>query len=142
MTLSSALRIIGVAVHRSSNSSTNMHAKIASAHSQFCLSSHDLGPAYLCWLQFVLDMQFVIQVASHGRYSSRHMRQVVSDIISRAVNALATTGMDPNRWEEYASSLALSVHVRLLTDSDALGEFVNAAFYQRMIGSKSLQMKR
>eukprot|EP00246_Nothoceros_aenigmaticus_P002454 TRINITY_DN13325_c0_g1_i1.p1 TRINITY_DN13325_c0_g1~~TRINITY_DN13325_c0_g1_i1.p1 ORF type:complete len:784 (+),score=178.30 TRINITY_DN13325_c0_g1_i1:247-2598(+) len=53
-----------------------------------------LGPIGL--QQFVLDMQFVIQVASHGRYSSRHMRQVVSDIISRAVNAFATTGMDPN----------------------------------------------
>ncbi|KAJ7542602.1 hypothetical protein O6H91_09G002400 [Diphasiastrum complanatum] len=46
--------------------------------------------------QFVLDMQFVIQVASQGRYSSRNMRQVISDIISRAISSFSASGIDPN----------------------------------------------
>ncbi|GLJ31355.1 hypothetical protein SUGI_0629200 [Cryptomeria japonica] len=53
-----------------------------------------LGPLGL--QQFVLDMQFVMQFASQGRYLSRHMHQVVRDIISRAINVFANTGMDPN----------------------------------------------
>jgi hypothetical protein len=46
--------------------------------------------------QFVLDMQFVIQVAVNGRFLSRHMSQVVADISLRAVNTFAATGADPN----------------------------------------------
>lgn len=53
-----------------------------------------LGPVGL--QQFVLDMQFVIQFASQGRYFSRHMHQVIKDIILRAMNAFASSGMDPN----------------------------------------------
>jgi hypothetical protein len=49
------------------------------------------------WAQFVLDMQFVIQVAINGRFSSRHMRQVVNDVTARAVTAFAATGGDPHR---------------------------------------------
>ena len=49
------------------------------------------------WIQFVLDMQFVIQVAINGRFSSRHMRQVVNDVTARAVTAFAATGGDPHR---------------------------------------------
>eukprot|EP00250_Pteridium_aquilinum_P009650 c18827_g1_i1 orf=951-3221(-) len=46
--------------------------------------------------QFVLDMQFVIQVASHGRYLTRHIKAVIADIITRAVEAFSRTGLDPN----------------------------------------------
>jgi hypothetical protein len=53
-----------------------------------------LGPIGL--QQFVLDMQFVIQVAMNGRFSSRHMRQVVNDVTARAVTAFAATGGDPH----------------------------------------------
>ncbi|XP_073392365.1 exocyst complex component EXO84B [Physcomitrium patens] len=53
-----------------------------------------LGPIGL--QQFVLDMQFVIQVAINGRFSSRHMRQVVNDVTARAVTAFAATGGDPH----------------------------------------------
>uniref|UniRef100_A0A0C9QR77 TSA: Wollemia nobilis Ref_Wollemi_Transcript_13085_3076 transcribed RNA sequence n=1 Tax=Wollemia nobilis TaxID=56998 RepID=A0A0C9QR77_9CONI len=53
-----------------------------------------LGP--LALQQFVLDMEFVIQFASQGRYLSRHMHQVIKDIILRAMNAFANTGVDPN----------------------------------------------
>ena len=42
-------------------------------------------------------MQFVIQVAINGRFSSRHMRQVVNDVTARAVTAFAATGGDPHR---------------------------------------------
>ena len=52
-----------------------------------------------CWFQFVLDMQFVIQVAMNGRFSSRHMRQVVNDVTARAVTAFAATGGDPHRFD-------------------------------------------
>lgn len=37
--------------------------------------------------QFVFDMQFVIQIASAGRYASRKMHQTISAMISRAENA-------------------------------------------------------
>ncbi|XP_077219648.1 exocyst complex component EXO84B-like [Tasmannia lanceolata] len=53
-----------------------------------------LGPLGL--QQFYLDMEFVIQFSSQGRYLSRHLRQVIKGIISRAITAFATTGMDPD----------------------------------------------
>eukprot|EP00249_Psilotum_nudum_P020963 c27915_g2_i1 orf=912-3290(-) len=46
--------------------------------------------------QFVLDMQFIIQIASHGHYLSRQTCQVTEDIITRAVEAFGRTGLDPN----------------------------------------------
>ncbi|XP_077210958.1 exocyst complex component EXO84B-like isoform X1 [Tasmannia lanceolata] len=52
-----------------------------------------LGPLGL--QQFYLDMDFVIHFSSQGRYLSRHLHQVIKDIISRAISAFATTGMDP-----------------------------------------------
>ncbi|KAF8389325.1 hypothetical protein HHK36_026019 [Tetracentron sinense] len=53
-----------------------------------------LGPLGL--QQFYLDMNFVIYSSSQGRYLSRHLHQVINNIISRAMAAFATTGMDPN----------------------------------------------
>ncbi|OVA03672.1 hypothetical protein BVC80_1097g13 [Macleaya cordata] len=47
--------------------------------------------------QFYLDMKFVVHFSSQGRYLSRNLNQVINDIISRAVAAFATTGMDPDR---------------------------------------------
>eukprot|EP01018_Ginkgo_biloba_P013357 Gb_20183 [translate_table: standard] len=55
-----------------------------------------LGPQGL--QQFLLDMQFVVQFASEGRYLSRHMQQVVKDIISKAMNMFTASGMDPNSF--------------------------------------------
>ncbi|KAG9456097.1 hypothetical protein H6P81_000605 [Aristolochia fimbriata] len=52
-----------------------------------------LGPLGL--QQFYLDMEFVIHFSSQGRYLSRHLHQVIKDIISRAINAFAATGIDP-----------------------------------------------
>ncbi|XP_043695588.1 exocyst complex component EXO84B-like [Telopea speciosissima] len=52
-----------------------------------------LGPFGL--QQLYLDMEFVILFASQGRYLSRNLHQVIKDIISRAIEAFATTGMDP-----------------------------------------------
>ncbi|KAJ4953143.1 hypothetical protein NE237_029975 [Protea cynaroides] len=45
--------------------------------------------------QFYLDMKFVIYFSSQGRYLSRHLNQVINDIISRAMSAFNITGMDP-----------------------------------------------
>ncbi|XAR49807.1 hypothetical protein NMG60_11003954 [Bertholletia excelsa] len=52
-----------------------------------------LGPLGL--QQFCLDMKFVICFASQGRYLSRNLNRVVNDIISKALQAFAATGMDP-----------------------------------------------
>lgn len=53
-----------------------------------------LGPLGL--QQFYLDMKFVICFASQGHYLSRNLHRVVNEIISKAMSAFATTGMDPN----------------------------------------------
>ncbi|KAJ4954117.1 hypothetical protein NE237_030949 [Protea cynaroides] len=52
-----------------------------------------LGPFGL--QQLYLDMEFVILFSSQGRYLSRNLHQVIKDIITRAIEAFATTGMDP-----------------------------------------------
>ena len=49
-------------------------------------------------LKFYLDMEFVIFFSSQGRYLSRHLHQVIKNIIDRAVDAsAAATGIDPYR---------------------------------------------
>ncbi|KAL0354396.1 UNVERIFIED_CONTAM: Exocyst complex component EXO84B [Sesamum radiatum] len=53
-----------------------------------------LGPLGL--QQFYLDMKFVMCFASQGRYLSRNLHRVVNDIISKAMAAFSTTGMDPD----------------------------------------------
>ncbi|KAK8967625.1 hypothetical protein KSP40_PGU001188 [Platanthera guangdongensis] len=53
-----------------------------------------LGPIGL--QQFLLDMQFVI-LFGQGRYLSRHVYQVVLEIMKRAMDAFAAVGGDPNR---------------------------------------------
>lgn len=45
--------------------------------------------------QFYLDMKFVICFASQGRYLSRNLHRVVNEIISKAMAAVAATGVDP-----------------------------------------------
>jgi hypothetical protein len=58
----------------------------------------DLGGCGFIYLgeKFVLDMQFVVQLATHERCASRLMCSVVSELTSRAVNAYASTGADPD----------------------------------------------
>ncbi|KAL6638069.1 hypothetical protein ACP70R_025641 [Stipagrostis hirtigluma subsp. patula] len=52
-----------------------------------------LGPLGL--QQFYLDMQFVI-LFGQGRFLSRHVHQVILEIIDRAMAAFSATGMDPD----------------------------------------------
>ncbi|XP_062214282.1 exocyst complex component EXO84B-like [Phragmites australis] len=52
-----------------------------------------LGPLGL--QQFYLDMQFVI-LFGQGRFLSRHVHQVILDIIDRAMAAFSATGMNPD----------------------------------------------
>lgn len=52
-----------------------------------------LGPLGL--QQFYLDMEFVILFSSQGHYLSRHLHQVIKNIIARAIDAVAATGIDP-----------------------------------------------
>lgn len=48
-------------------------------------------------MQFYLDMEFVMLFSSQGRYLSRNLNQVIKDIIARAIDAVAATGLDPFR---------------------------------------------
>ncbi|KAK4754238.1 hypothetical protein SAY87_002342 [Trapa incisa] len=52
-----------------------------------------LGPLGL--QQFYLDMKFVICFASQGRYLSRNLQRAVNDIVSKALTAFSSTGIDP-----------------------------------------------
>lgn len=52
-----------------------------------------LGPLGL--QQFYLDMQFVI-LFGQGRYLSRHVHQVIVEIMDRAMAAFSATGVDPD----------------------------------------------
>ncbi|KAK3145761.1 hypothetical protein QOZ80_3BG0257060 [Eleusine coracana subsp. coracana] len=52
-----------------------------------------LGPLGL--QQFYLDMQFVI-LFGQGRFLSRHVHQIILDIIDRAMAAFSATGMNPD----------------------------------------------
>jgi hypothetical protein len=42
-------------------------------------------------------MQFVI-IFGQGRFLSRHVHQVILDIIDRAMGAFSATGMNPDRY--------------------------------------------
>lgn len=55
-----------------------------------------LGPLGL--QQFYLDMEFVMIFSSQGRYLSRNLQQVIKNIIERAIDAVAATGIDPYRY--------------------------------------------
>ncbi|QCD90528.1 exocyst complex component EXO84A [Vigna unguiculata] len=75
--------------------------------------STPLGPIGL--QQLYLDMQFVMIFASQGRYLSRHLHQAIKNIIERAINALAATGLDPNsvlpedEWFVEVSEIAIKM---------------------------------
>ncbi|KAF9609113.1 hypothetical protein IFM89_013367 [Coptis chinensis] len=72
-----------------------------------------LGPLGL--QQFYLDMEFVILFSSQGRYLSRHLHQVIKNIIARAIDAFAATGMDPysvlpeDDWFSEVSQIAIKM---------------------------------
>ncbi|CAJ2666677.1 unnamed protein product [Trifolium pratense] len=53
-----------------------------------------LGPLGL--QQLYLDMQFVMIFSAQGRYLSRHLHQAIKNIIGRAIDAVAASGLDPN----------------------------------------------
>ncbi|KAL6187404.1 hypothetical protein ACLB2K_038803 [Fragaria x ananassa] len=72
-----------------------------------------LGPLGL--QQFYLDMQFVLLFASQGRYLSRHLHQVIKNIIARAIEAVHATGIDPysvlpeDDWFAEVSQIAIKM---------------------------------
>lgn len=69
---------------------------------------------YVCKLQFVLDMQFVIQLASSGKCASRVLRLMVPELTSRAVSAFAATGADLNRLASSTPSIHDILGIKLL----------------------------
>lgn len=56
------------------------------------------GHIYWSFWQFYLDMEFVILFSSQGRYLSRNLHQVIKNIISRAIEAVQATKIDPYRY--------------------------------------------
>ncbi|XP_027362800.1 exocyst complex component EXO84A [Abrus precatorius] len=72
-----------------------------------------LGPHGL--QQLYLDMQFVMIFSSQGRYLSRHLHQAIKNIIGRAIDAVAATGLDPNsilpedEWFVEVSEIAIKM---------------------------------
>ncbi|XP_057436845.1 exocyst complex component EXO84A-like [Lotus japonicus] len=72
-----------------------------------------LGPLGL--QQLYLDMQFVMIFSSQGRYLSRHLHQAIKNIIGRAIDAVAATGLDPNsvlpedEWFVEVSEIAIKM---------------------------------
>lgn len=65
-------------------------------------------------MQLYLDMQFVMIFSSQGRYLSRHLHQAIKNIIGRAIDAVAATGIDPMR---YIYMMRLSIFLFLLLHS-------------------------
>jgi hypothetical protein len=63
--------------------------------------------------QSILDMHFVSQIAKSKCYSSRHINQSVSSIITHAIKAFTTRGIDPNsalpedEWFIYTADAAI-----------------------------------
>ncbi|XP_075660053.1 exocyst complex component EXO84A [Castanea sativa] len=72
-----------------------------------------LGPLGL--QQLYLDMEFVILFSSQGRYLSRNLHQVIKNIIGRAIDSVAATGMDPysvlpeDDWFAEVAQIAIKV---------------------------------
>ncbi|KAK4263366.1 hypothetical protein QN277_028788 [Acacia crassicarpa] len=73
--------------------------------------------------QLYLDMQFVIIFASQGRYLSRQLSQVIKNMIARAIEAVAASGLDPNsalpedEWFVEVSRIALE----MISGNSAIG---------------------
>ncbi|XP_050203708.1 exocyst complex component EXO84A [Mercurialis annua] len=80
-----------------------------------------LGPLGL--QQFYLDMQFVLLFASQGRYLSRNLHQVIKNIIARAIDVVAVTGVDPNSVlpeDEWFAEVA-QIAIKMLTGKANFG---------------------
>lgn len=73
------------------------------------------------FLQFYLDMEFVLLFSSQGRFLSRNLHQVIRDIIDRAVEAVEATGIDPYRYKYSASAMFFFFFV---------SELINLNFFQ------------
>lgn len=52
---------------------------------------------YTFFLQFYLDMEFVMLFSSEGGYLSRNLQQVIKNIIERAIDVVTASGIDPYR---------------------------------------------
>lgn len=48
-------------------------------------------------LQLILDMHFTVEIARFAGYPSRHVHQIASAIIARAIRAFSARGVDPQR---------------------------------------------
>ena len=71
-------------------------------------------------------MQFVI-IFGQGRFLSRHVHQVILDIIDRAMAAFSATGMNPDRYSahHFCLSIGSQLDVRSSATKKKLLIFVN-----------------
>ncbi|GMH01669.1 hypothetical protein Nepgr_003508 [Nepenthes gracilis] len=87
-----------------------------------------LGPLGL--QQFYLDMEFVILFSLQGRYLSRNLQQVSKNVIARAIDAVAATGVDPYSTlpeEEWFADVA-QIAIKMLMGKSNFGDVDGEAF--------------
>ncbi|KAL2938073.1 Exocyst complex component EXO84C [Bienertia sinuspersici] len=64
--------------------------------------------------QLILDMHFIVEIARYAGYSSRHVLQLASGIIARAVKTFSARGVDPqstlpeDEWFSEAAKAAIN----------------------------------
>ena len=61
-------------------------------------------------------MQFVI-IFGQGRFLSRHVHQVILDIIDRAMAAFSATGMNPDRYSAHHFCLSVGSELDVLSSA-------------------------
>lgn len=62
-------------------------------HISLSLSRSELN---FSW-QLILDMHFTVEIARFAGYPSRHVHQIASAIIARAIRTFSARGIDPQR---------------------------------------------
>lgn len=56
--------------------------------------------------QLILDMHFTVEIARFAGYPSRHIHQIASAIIARAIRTFSARGIDPQRFLSFSLLLA------------------------------------
>lgn len=75
--------------------------------------------------QLILDMHFIVEIARFAGYPSRHMRQIVSSIIARAISTFSARVTEPkcalpeDEWFVEAAKTAINKLLMVMSGSEA-----------------------
>ena len=86
------------------------------------------------FLQLILDMHFTVEIACFAGYPSRHVQQIASAIITRAIRTFSARGIDPQRYSEFISTEHCYSYWQLIFRT-----FFCTVHFLRMNGSLKLQ---